>query len=751
MKSGATTMKNDVLPLRTAFCFSWAGRCIGWCVALLLLLSVTGTACTPEERIEPLADNLLLNPGFEDGTDGWFPVGSFDMSDEASIEPASGCRYLLATNRTELWQGPGVTVGGLMTNGQRYRVSAWVRLSGLSTGQVVLTLKQTDEAGVRYAYPAATVASDQAWTRLSGYHPFVASGAVSEVVLYVEQAGGEETVAPALLLDEVILEPVPAGTTCYVDRVTGDDTNPGYHPDYAWRSGTAVTRFPFLAGDELRFRSGQTFRSGETIELRGDGTVGNPVYAGAYGTDEIPRIEIDATSPYQGGMDVIAGSFFIEGIEIVGLSTSPPAEFGLRLNSPGNIVKDVSVSGTGYGISVGSTNQHIEGGVIKDLLMLVNDPSPDNDYGAIGILLHDAAHTTVKGVHFERLRQPSIDYVTDGCAVECYGAVQDIKVSGCRVEACQSLTELGSSNHRDTIASVRFYHNLILETTDHFGFIHNSTSGSYSVQIDDIRFENNTVIKQSTERTGFLIGFDAFPEPDRVYFRNNILSIAHLENWAYQSQGMRRANNLYDLDDTPGFNFALTNGEQLAEACFAQAESGDFNPGLDSPALDAGANLGYLEDYSGRPIPQGAAPDIGAFERPDTADYDGDGMDDYWEMEQFGSLITASAASDYDGDGMLDIDEYVAGTQATNSLSVFRVSVLPLTANEGNRITWQGRGTNRQYAVMWTTNLTEPMQPLSVPVVPTYTDETTLCQTDTVHSAERNIFYGVRARIAPIQ
>jgi hypothetical protein len=40
-----------------------------------------------------------------------------------------------------------------------------------------------------------------------------------------------------------------------------------------------------------------------------------------------------------------------------------------------------------------------------------------------------------------------------------------------------------------------------------------------------------------------------------------------------------------------------------------------FAPNASSPAVDHGADAGYLTDFLGKPLPAGAAPDIGAFER----------------------------------------------------------------------------------------------------------------------------------------
>lgn len=50
-----------------------------------------------------------------------------------------------------------------------------------------------------------------------------------------------------------------------------------------------------------------------------------------------------------------------------------------------------------------------------------------------------------------------------------------------------------------------------------------------------------------------------------------------------------------------------------------------------------------------------------------SSDTDLDGIDDDWEIANFGNLTTVNATSDYDGDGFLDINEYLAGTQPTNT------------------------------------------------------------------------------------
>jgi hypothetical protein len=62
-------------------------------------------------------------------------------------------------------------------------------------------------------------------------------------------------------------------------------------------------------------------------------------------------------------------------------------------------------------------------------------------------------------------------------------------------------------------------------------------------------------------------------------------------------------------------------------------------------------------------------------------DVDGDGISDWWETNYFGIINTtnnaANALLDPDGDGMNNRDEYVAGTNPTNALSLLRLELIP--------------------------------------------------------------------------
>lgn len=99
---------------------------------------------------------------------------------------------------------------------------------------------------------------------------------------------------------------------------------------------------------------------------------------------------------------------------------------------------------------------------------------------------------------------------------------------------------------------------------------------------------------------------------------------------------------------------------------FLAPNLGIFGLAAVSPALDAGISgwAKVSDDLNGAPRPQGPEVDMGALEdhtQPASMDIDGDGIDDFWEMLYFGSLL-ADGTGDSDGDGLSEYDEFVHGT-----------------------------------------------------------------------------------------
>jgi hypothetical protein len=68
------------------------------------------------------------------------------------------------------------------------------------------------------------------------------------------------------------------------------------------------------------------------------------------------------------------------------------------------------------------------------------------------------------------------------------------------------------------------------------------------------------------------------------------------------------------LDGETELGFELSASDQLADPLFVDRQGRDFRLREQSPAIDAGADLGYTIDFAGHPVPTGSSADIGAHE-----------------------------------------------------------------------------------------------------------------------------------------
>jgi len=92
----------------------------------------------------------------------------------------------------------------------------------------------------------------------------------------------------------------------------------------------------------------------------------------------------------------------------------------------------------------------------------------------------------------------------------------------------------------------------------------------------------------------------------------------------------------------------------------------------------------------------------------DGADVNANGLPDAWERTFFGTL-GVNPNSDPDGDGMSNQQEYLAGTNPTNSLSNLQITVFNSSLGGTNAsLTWSSVLT-RYYSIQETTNLTSQL------------------------------------------
>jgi len=134
---------------------------------------------------------------------------------------------------------------------------------------------------------------------------------------------------------------------------------------------------------------------------------------------------------------------------------------------------------------------------------------------------------------------------------------------------------------------------------------------------------------------------------------------------------------------------------------FVNIAGGDFRLQNNSPCINAGKNsyVTTSTDLGGNSRIRGGTVDMGAYEFQSP----GSLLSHAW-AQQYGLATDGSADhADADQDGMDNWQEWVAGTNPTNSLSVLKVLSLS-NSSPGVKLTWQSV-TNRSYYIQRATNL----------------------------------------------
>lgn len=161
-------------------------------ISLFLLLAITDAA---------RAQNLLVNPDFESGTDSWFSFGPANLTLSGGGHAGSGCALVSMPNGT--LPGIGQMLSAEMRPGQTYTFSAWLKISPSvppPARTVILNLYYTFSS-TNYIRPVVLKTLTTSWSEVSTVLEFNASGAVSNVMLGID--GFSPSTAFSFYVDDV--------------------------------------------------------------------------------------------------------------------------------------------------------------------------------------------------------------------------------------------------------------------------------------------------------------------------------------------------------------------------------------------------------------------------------------------------------------------------------------------------------------------------------------------------------------------
>ncbi len=397
-----------------------------------------------------------------------------------------------------------------------------------------------------------------------------------------------------------IMAPRPvsaAGTSYYLDSANGSDSNSGTAPSSAWKSLTKIQSRQFQPGDTVNFKRGSSWTGG--LDITSSGVQNNPITFRDYGTGARPTISNPGT-----GQRVIR--VYSSWVVIQGFLVKDSGDAGVEIESGANhnTIQDIEATNTGMGVSVGGQYNLVTSNYAHDLHLVVNTPGGDDDYGAVGFLILNSDNE----ISYNRCincRAPSYDYGNDGGVVEIYTNGDNAYIHHNYGRASEGFVEVGGS----VAHNVRVSYNISDNNYSDFACLH--VGGTFSSTIDNFRIENNTIVNTTANGWSVLNCPATTLSPSQLVFRNNIV---YANMSVFDQSSFSHANNLYYMLAGKSIGFPLGNGEQAFDPMFVDVNAGNFRLNPYSPAVNAGANLGYPIDFEGRLVPQGGIPDIGAYE-----------------------------------------------------------------------------------------------------------------------------------------
>jgi len=510
------------------------------------------------------------------------------------------------------------------------------------------------------------------------------------------------------------------GSTYYIDATSGNDNRNGLTPATAWRTLSRINNFNFQSGDDVYLKCDETW-VGETLQIDWNGTSADRVKIGAYymdGPSAIPGVRgnkpvIDGDNRLPGpiapgpipcgtachnSLVKVSGNYVdFENIRIINAEGHGIAFSQTNYSNCYNVdTLNIYRAGIAFGEA---SNGIIEGCDVQGTGQVWPEYCEDNSCTKpAAILSGTSANITIRnnivhenygegiGVFFQshdNLVEHNTVYANLAAGIYVGWGYNNIfrrnLVYGTTdpryhrtSSTCQGFNGFGLGiddeywHDQPATHSNKIYQNLVAGTC--YGILLASN------QVDSV-FRNNIIdnnIFVDCKYT-FRLAPTLTEKSSNSYIRNNV-SLCSSGDCDFVSgttnlPGITWSHNAWSSNPPAaisGVNDVVDNLRLTKTSGWRSLQGGDltygaFIPVAGSPVIDAGTNVNLTADYRGNPIPQGNAPDIGAFESEDSesllpGDANDDGEVTFEDVDECIQHILNPDTHQFPGDGFTNAD-----------------------------------------------------------------------------------------------
>jgi hypothetical protein len=392
----------------------------------------------------------------------------------------------------------------------------------------------------------------------------------------------------------------------YADSVDGNNSSPGTkdHPVQTLGALQALLG----AGDTGHLKRGSDWYGGFVFDKSGG--EGNLITYKPYGPDDDPAPVLRNSGQWSRAATITGDYIRLEGLK---LTDAHEAGVIVEAGAQHNQLVKLEITNVGAGILFdGGNNCLVDSCYIHDLVMVVNTPGGDDDYGATGIIIqHGASGNEIQYCRFLNCVASSYDYGSDGGMVEFFGdGVNNNYIHHCYAKNCDGVYECGSTRMTGSQENNRLAYCLLVDN-GLVGGVH--MDGACGVKVTNLAVENCTIY-ESNPREQLLLFWYGSPSLGTMSLTNCILWSANRA--MCNADGFTHTHNIYYRADSGPLSLKVGATEINADPEF-QIDGSDFHLTADSPGRDKGIDLGQKADYDGTALPAGQSCDIGAFEYPE--------------------------------------------------------------------------------------------------------------------------------------